>query len=83
MGQENTMIERLIQHLTIGPDDGLQIGYLTPEQDVKASGVMLLHTLIIPPGDQYDDEIEAVLAAIKHLVADVLEDFPDLPALEE
>lgn len=77
------MIERLIQNVVIGPDGGLQIGYYTPSTDVKASGVVLLSTLIIPVDDEYDDEIEAVLDAVKHLVADVLEDLPNLPALEE
>lgn len=77
------MIERYVQAITVGPDGGLQIGYYTPSTDVKANGVILLSNLIVPPGDEYDDEIEAVLDAIKHLVADVLEDFPNLEAMEE
>lgn len=77
------MIERLIQSVAVSPDGGLQIGYYAPGTDVKANGVILLSTLVVPPDDEYDDEIEAVLDAIKHLVADVLEDFANLPAMEE
>ncbi len=77
------MIERLIQNLVVGPDGGVQIGFYTPSEDVKANQVVHLHTLVVPPNDEYDDEIEAAIEAIKHLVADVLEDLPNLPAMEE
>lgn len=76
------MIERQIQQLIIGQDDSLQIGFYTPSSDLKAVGVAQLHTLLVPPLADYADEITAVLDAIKHLVADVLEDWENLEAEE-
>lgn len=65
----------------IGVDsEGLQIGYLIPSEDVKSNSVVHIHQLAVPIGADYDDEIEAVIQAARHLVLDVLEDLPRLPA---
>lgn len=74
------MIERIVQSVMVGPDGGLQIQFYTPEADVKANGVIQLHTLIVPAEDDYDDEIEEIVSKIKFLITDVLEDMPNLPA---
>jgi hypothetical protein len=68
-----------IQHVAV--DEGtLQIGYFDPNVDMKAPGLVRLHTLIVPKGDDYDDEIDAVLDALVYLLNDVAEDWDNLPA---
>ena len=69
---------------SIGFDDsGVFIEYLVPST-VKASGLGLQSTLIIPTDDDYDDEIEALIDAARHLLLDALEDVnnPNIPTLE-
>lgn len=66
---------------SIGVDtDGLQIGYYIPAEDIKSNDVIHMHTLIVPLGADYDDEITAVLEAARYLVLDVLDDLPRLTA---
>lgn len=72
----------IIQQITVEPDGGLQIGFYRPHDDIKANGVLHLHTLLIPADDDYDDEIEAVLDAARFAVRDVLEDLPNLEAMK-
>jgi hypothetical protein len=60
-------------------ETGLQIGYYDPDTDVKAPGLVRLHTLIVPGGDDYDDEIQAVVDAVVYLLNDVGEDWEKLP----
>jgi hypothetical protein len=67
-----------IQHLAID-DQGLQIGYYDPDTDMKAPGLVKLHTLVVGRGMDYDDEIDAVLDAIIYLLNDVHEDWDTLP----
>lgn len=70
----------MIQHIGVGPDGSLQIGYLKPAEDVKANGAMHMRTIVIPAGDDYDDEIEAVMDAAAYAVRDILEDWDKLSA---
>jgi hypothetical protein len=64
-------------------DGGLQIAFYTPEQDVKAPGIVQLHTLMVPKGAGYDDEITAAIDALVYLVNDVLEDWNTLDPMPE
>lgn len=64
-------------------DDGLQIGFVLPQTDVKAAGLIQAHTLLIPRGFDYDDEIRAVEDALNYLVNDVLDDWDKLGPPEE
>jgi hypothetical protein len=72
-------IQYRIQHLAVD-EDGLQIGYYNPDVDMKAPGMVRLHTLIVPRGYDYDDEIDAITDAIVYLLNDVGEDWDKLPA---
>lgn len=63
-------------------EDAVTIEYVTPEEDVKANGVTVNHALMVPAGDDYDDEIEAVFDAVQALLADVLEDLPRLEPVD-
>lgn len=58
--------------------DVLQIGYFVPGQDTKAGGIIQAHTLVVPRGGDYDDEIAAVEDALVYLVNDVLDDWDKL-----
>jgi hypothetical protein len=73
--------KRIIQHVTFDPDGSLQIGTYDPDTDITKSGIVSMSTLLVPAGNEYDDEIAAVTDALKYLVADVLDDFPRLPKL--
>lgn len=73
-------IKFTIQHLAI--DEGsLQIGYYDQDADMKAPGLVKLHTLIVGRGMDYDDEIDAVMEAINYLINDVAEDWDSLPGV--
>lgn len=72
---------RVVQHVAVEPDGSVQIGFYTPAADLKASGVAQMHTILVPAGDEYDEEIEAVMDAVHHLIDDVLDSFPHLPGL--
>lgn len=72
----NTVVVQTVQ---LQPDGGLQVSYYLPETDLKANGVLHMHTVIIPFGDQYDDEIETFRDALVHVLLDVLDDLPNLP----
>jgi hypothetical protein len=68
-----------IQHVACDPDGGLQVGYFDAAgPDIKENGVLHMHTLIVPVGDEYDDELRAVHEALRYLVNDVLEDLPHM-----
>ncbi len=71
-----------IQEIRVIPDGGMQIAYYDTTQDIKQNGVIRLHNLIVPEGDEYDDELRAVTDAAIYLVRDVLEDLPHMEALE-
>jgi hypothetical protein len=72
-----------ITSVAIEEDGGLQISYYTPERDVKAAGVVKLHTLIVPAGFDYDDEIDAVIDAVTYLINDVDDDWERLPGVDQ
>ncbi len=74
---------RVIQQVTWEPDGGVQISYFDPTIDMKEPGVAHLHTLVVPAGYEYDDELAAVTDAVHHLIGDVMEDFADLPPMRE
>lgn len=59
-------------------DGAVTVEYVTPADDIKANGITVNHALMIPVGDDYDDEIDAVLDAVYALLEDVLEDLPVL-----
>lgn len=77
------MIRYRIQSVAIVEDGGLQIGYYDPQRDLKSAGLVRLHTLIVPRGFDYDDEIDAVHTAINHLLNDVDEDWKGLRTLAD
>jgi len=63
--------------------DGVVIDYCLPGQDARANGVILNHVMYIPTGGDYADEIEAVTFAAAALIADVLEDLPNIQPMPE
>ena len=77
----NPGIDLVVQQCSLEPDGSLQISFYQPPHDLKANGILHMHTLCIPAGGEYDDEIEAVLIALRDLVTDALQDLPNLEAL--
>lgn len=71
------MPERRVQNVQVD-EDGIQVVFYTPEQDAKAPGIVQLHTLMIPKGADYDDEITAAIDALQYLINDVLDDWDTL-----
>lgn len=72
-----------IQNVSFDPDGDLHISYFFPQTDTKTAGLAHLHTLLIPVGFDYDDEINAVIDAISYLVRDVLDDWDKLESPPE
>lgn len=68
----------LLRGLTFEPDGSVLIEYCIPAIDARQNGVVLNHTLYVPTGADYNDEIDAVQDAILALIGDVLEDLPNL-----
>ncbi len=79
MAEEEGLERVVIQTVAFEPDGGVQIAYYTPRTDVTTVGVINAHTLVVPAGYDYDDEIQAVLDAVEHLVLDVMDDWKRLP----
>lgn len=71
-----------IQSVAFGEDGSVQVTYLTPETDAKKPGLVRAHTLVVPLGADYDDEIEAIADAARYLIDDVNDDWDRLPKLE-
>lgn len=71
----------LLRTVTFQPDDSVVLEYCIPTQDARENGVILNHTMAIPYGKDYDDEINAVHDAVLALIDDVLEDLPHLEPL--
>jgi hypothetical protein len=72
-----------VRTLSFDPDGSLTVEYLRPAIDARANGVVLNHTMYIPVGDQYDEEIDAVRVAVEALLDDVLEDLPHMEPIRE
>ena len=53
----------VIRALSFTEDGGLGMEYLIPSTDMKANGLMVQHTLYVPGGEDYEDEIQAVMDA--------------------
>ncbi len=77
------MLKIRLQSCTFEADGGMQITYYLPDTDVKAAGVVRLQTLMVPPGAEYEDEMESARGAVSHLVRDVLDDWDSLTSLRD
>lgn len=71
-----------IQNVSFDSDGDMHITYVMA-RDVKVNGVGIANTMLVPAGDNYDEEIRAVREAIEYAVGDVLEDMPTLQTLED
>ena len=62
-----------IRSITFQSDGSIAIEYIGLT-DFKANGLQLQHVALVPAGEDYDDEIEAVHEAALELVRDVVDD---------
>lgn len=81
MSSDNPARHVLLRTITFQPDESVVLEYCIPSQDARENGVILNHTMAIPYGKDYDDEINAVHDAVFALIDDVLEDLPYLEPL--
>lgn len=77
------MIKVAIQSVSFGSEGEVEMTYMLPESDVKAPGLARMHTILIPKGYEYDDEMAALSEAADLLLLDVLEDFESQPSAYE
>lgn len=70
-GGSNT--DLAVQNIAFDADGSCHIAYYQPNVDIRESGLVTTHTMSVPMGDDYDDEIAALLEAVKYLVLDVLD----------
>lgn len=78
--QPATKLPFMIQSVTMLPDHSMEIQYINDETDVKANGAVHVHHLLVPPVEDYRDNIIAIRNAASFLVADVLQDWDNLDA---
>ena len=71
----------LIRSITIHPD-GVALEFMDADTDMRRNGMQLQHVLFVPEGDDYDDEIQALVDAAHALLIDALEDYGNMPALK-
>lgn len=71
----------VIRSITIQPE-GVAVEYLDVDRDVRDSGMQLMHVLFVPEGEEWDDEIEALIDAAHALLIDGLQDFVKTPPLD-
>lgn len=55
-------------------DGAVAISYVRLPQDMRKNGLLWQHTVVVPIGSDYDDELEAFTDALQELLADVLDD---------
>ena len=60
--------------------EGVSITYMTLPADVRETGLVAQHSLQIPVGGDYEDEIETLRTAALDLLDDALDDFDKVPA---
>ena len=60
--------------ITLDPSGGLALEYTEPAQDIRTNGLVVNKIVFVPPGSDYDNEIEDVRVAVQALLADVEED---------
>ena len=53
---------------------GIEVGYVRLPQDVRKNGLVWQHTVQIPRGSDYDEELDDLMDALVVLLTDVLED---------
>lgn len=74
---------RLVIHgLEATPDGGVVLTYGRVPQDIRKNGLMWQHSVQIPAGSDYDEELEAVSDALQALLEDVLEDEETAEAID-
>lgn len=66
----------VIAQITFEPDGSMHVSYHRPEQDSHDNGVITTHTMYVPMGEDYDEELLTVLGAARLLLLDVLDDLP-------
>lgn len=70
-----------VRGLTFDPDGSITLEYADLDEDIREKGIILNHTLFVPAGEDYDDELFDVARAVQALLSDVLEDLPNLAPL--
>lgn len=68
----------VIRAVSFEDDGGVVVDYLVPAKDAYRTGVVVNHTIRIPPSRQWDEEIFELVQAALFLLADVLEDLPGM-----
>lgn len=54
--------------------DGIEIGYIRVPRDVRKNGLLWTHSVLVPIGSDYDEEIETFMDALRALLDDALDD---------
>lgn len=72
---------RVILGLELG-GDSVTFTYITIPADIRETGLAQQHTIQIPLGGDYEDEVDALMEAAEALLEDALDDFERLPAYE-
>lgn len=63
-------------------DEGVELTYVRVPQDIRKNGLAWTHSVQIPRGSDYDDELEELADALNALLTDVLEDEPTAEPIE-
>lgn len=62
-----------VSAVEFGPD-GLLVTYQRIPTDIRKNGLIWQHAVLVPHGSDYDDEIEELVASLRALLLDVLDD---------
>lgn len=55
-------------------DGGLEIAYIELTKDLKKNGLAWTHTVRVPRGSDYDEELESFYEALGEVLRDALDD---------
>ncbi len=72
-----------VQNVAFETDGTAHIAYFDLDEDVKSNGLIHSHTLIVPAGADYDDEIRTLMEAVHALIADAADDLRRLGPPEQ
>lgn len=63
-----------ITGLGVMPDGGIEVGYVRLPTDLRKNGLLWHHSVSVPRGSDYDDELDDLMESLGALMRDVLED---------
>lgn len=71
---ESSETKAVLHGVSLMEDGSIELAYMRMPVDLRVNRLMWQHSVIVPAGSDYDEEIDAVYEALTALLDDVLDD---------